>query len=383
MNVSFRRSIPTGLAAIFLALTAATAHSQSNGLSVTLSSDSANLNATDDVSVKVTMTNVSREPVFVPRSYVPSQAATSGVFTVTRNGEPVAYLGAIVKRKAFTARDFTRIAPGTSVDFQVELSSLYDLSASGVYTIQYDVKSVPVPRGRAIDSALAERQGAPAQAESADQDLVSNAIALTITGDATLEARRAADAAAADRAGGVVGPQFAGSVTFIGCSNTRTTQIRTALTTAESYASNSLSYLNAGTRGPRYTTWFGTYNSSRYSTVRSHFVNISDAASTKPIAFDCSTCPGTEYADAYAYVYSNQPYRIYLCNSFWAAPNAGTDSRAGTIIHELSHFSVVAGTNDYAYGQTAAKRLARTNPSRAVRNADNHEYFAENTPAQN
>ena len=62
--------------------------------------------------------------------------------------------------------------------------------------------------------------------------------------------------------------------------------------------------------------------------------------------------------------------------------DTGTDSRAGTLIHELSHFTVVAGTSDFAYGQSAASRLARTSPSRAVRNADNHEYFAENTPAQ-
>ena len=37
-------------------------------------------------------------------------------------------------------------------------------------------------------------------------------------------------------------------------------------------------------------------------------------------------------------------------------------------------------TNDYAYGQTAAKNLAIGNPANAVMNADNHEYFAENNP---
>jgi peptidyl-Lys metalloendopeptidase len=302
-----------------------------------------------------------------------------------RDGEPVAYRGALVKRKPFGPRDFVRIAPRASLDFKVELSALYDLSVSGVYTIQYDVKSVRTFRGRVLDAAASERVAAQsssdAQAAEQSQDLASNTIALTITGDPANDARRAAEEAAAIRANDA--PAFAASVSFVGCSNTRTSQITTALSTAESYASNSLNYLNAGTVGPRYTTWFGRYTSSRYSTVRGNFAKISDAASNKPLVFDCSTCPGTEYADAYAYVYSNQPYRVYLCNAFWAAPNGGTDSRAGTIIHEISHFSVVAGTNDYAYGQTAAKRLARTNPSRAVRNADNHEYFAENTPAQN
>ena len=55
--------------------------------------------------------------------------------------------------------------------------------------------------------------------------------------------------------------------------------------------------------------------------------------------------------------------------------------QAGTIIHESSHFTANGGTNDYAYGQTACKNLAISNPANAVRNADSHEYFAENNPA--
>ena len=59
----------------------------------------------------------------------------------------------------------------------------------------------------------------------------------------------------------------------------------------------------------------------------------------------------------------------------------GTDSKAGTLIHELTHFTVVAGTSDYAYGQSAAASLAISSPAKAIKNADSHEYFAENTPA--
>ncbi len=49
-------------------------------------------------------------------------------------------------------------------------------------------------------------------------------------------------------------------------------------------------------------------------------------------------------------------------------------------MHELSHFNVITGTNDYAYGQSAAKSLAISNAAQARQNADSHEYFAENTP---
>jgi peptidyl-Lys metalloendopeptidase len=85
----------------------------------------------------------------------------------------------------------------------------------------------------------------------------------------------------------------------------------------------------------------------------------------------------------YAYVYPNQPYNIYVCRVFWQAPTTGTDSKAGTIIHETSHFNVVAGTDDIVYGQTGARNLANSDPNRAVQNADSHEYFAENSPKQN
>ena len=59
----------------------------------------------------------------------------------------------------------------------------------------------------------------------------------------------------------------------------------------------------------------------------------------------------------------------------------GTDSKGGTLVHEMSHFNAVAATDDHAYGQSAAKSLATSNPTRALDNADNHEYFAENTPS--
>ena len=53
------------------------------------------------------------------------------------------------------------------------------------------------------------------------------------------------------------------------------------------------------------------------------------------------------------------------------------------MIHELSHFDVLGNTDDIVYGKTGAKNLAISNPASAVKNADNHEYFSENTPAQN
>jgi peptidyl-Lys metalloendopeptidase len=92
--------------------------------------------------------------------------------------------------------------------------------------------------------------------------------------------------------------------------------------------------LKAGTQGSRYTTWFGIFDISRYSTVTTHFASIDNAMDTAPVMFDCG-CKKKYYA----YVYPTRPYAIYLCKVFWTAPMTGTDSKAGTLIHEMSHFN--------------------------------------------
>ena len=139
-----------------------------------------------------------------------------------------------------------------------------------------------------------------------------------------------------------------------------------------------MGYFSASKQDARYTTWFGTFASSRYTTVTSHFNAISSAMTNAGITFDCKSTQ-----KVYAYVYPNQPYTIYLGAVYWTAPALGTDSQAGTLIHEMSHFDVVAGTDDVVYGQAGAKSLAISDPAKAITNADSHEYFAENTPAQN
>jgi len=127
---------------------------------------------------------------------------------------------------------------------------------------------------------------------------------------------------------------------------------------------------------PRYVQWFGIYTESRYALVESNFDAISDALSQKNVTFDC----GCDEPFAYAYIYLSRPYEIYLCGLFWSAPRLGIDSQAGTIVHEISHFRDVAGTEDHAYGQNGAMDLAFRYPVLAIDNADNYLYFAENTP---
>ena len=59
----------------------------------------------------------------------------------------------------------------------------------------------------------------------------------------------------------------------------------------------------------------------------------------------------------------------------------GTNSKAGTLIHEATHFLYHTPRGiDHDYNVTQSKLLAIHKPFLAATNADNYEYFAENHP---
>jgi peptidyl-Lys metalloendopeptidase len=92
-------------------------------------------------------------------------------------------------------------------------------------------------------------------------------------------------------------------------------------------------------------------------------------------------------------------HTVHLGSAFWATDDK---TRAGTLIHEVSHFESVAGTDDVGseerdvkavdfagksdsrydgshamYGGLRATRLAISSPKMALHNADSFEFFIE------
>ena len=118
----------------------------------------------------------------------------------------------------------------------------------------------------------------------------------------------------------------------------------------------------------RYKTWFGKYTVKRKTYVDDVYVKISTALSQHIIFHQTNS-------NVYAYCYPGPPLEIWLGPLYNSAPIAGANSKAGTIVHELSH--EVSNTSDFVYGSAGAKRLATTSPESAINNADNYEYFAE------
>jgi peptidyl-Lys metalloendopeptidase len=321
-----------------------------DGPVVSLSAAKSEYKASQDVLVTVNISNPTKHSLRILKWFTPSNGVEEPIFAVTVDGEPVSYTGAIYKRPAATGNDYITLKAGQSITYVVNLGDYYDLSATGQYEISYNAASYN----------LYNEKG---NGFFGPDSLASESISVKVDGR---NPKRPTPPP----------PPPPGGNAFDACSLTQQTVLIGARDQAKTYASGSESYLNGIHSGtPRYLEWFGVFDASRYATVTDHFTALHDAWDNAGVNFHCG-CK----QNYYAYVYPDRPYHIYLCKVFWLAPPAGTDSQGGTLIHEMSHFFVVAGTDDFVYGQAGARNLADTNPDDAVMNADNHEYFGENTP---
>jgi peptidyl-Lys metalloendopeptidase len=314
-----------------------------------------------DVNVILKYSNIGNDTMSIYKWYLPEKGLCDPLFEVTRDGERVEYVGPLCKRRAPTAEDVIFLTPGTNVSATIQLSTVYNMTQSGNYIIQYKMSADQV-----VFKTDGMRKHKIASSNRDEESVLqSPPIVVFVVGRRNLLIEQAIEANTQVRA---LTP------TYTGCSTSQTSALSTAINAAESLADNAVVYLNNGQSSARYTTWFGAYSSGNWAIAKSHFTKIQSALKTKTLTFNC-TCP--DKPNTYAYVYASQHYKIYLCGAYWPSVATGIDSKSGTIIHELAHFTILAGTTDHAYGQSTCKSLAQSNPAKALMNSDNLQYFVE------
>ncbi|CAE6503069.1 unnamed protein product [Rhizoctonia solani] len=268
---------------------------------------------------------------------------------------------------------YTLLQPGENKTVVHDLSGMYNFHLPGGYTVQL---TSPAEYFNVIeDDGSISR--VPATVTTGEAE---NASLLNIPAGALLTSKKglmntgiaSIDAIAASLPNNRM-IKRAGDSKFNNCSAEQQSDIAEGVKAAITYNEDAVNYFE-GTLGERYTTWFGALADNRTEIVKGHFVNLTDKIDQ--FQFDCSC----DKADTFAYVYPTRFPTVYLCGAFWKAPTNGTDSKGGTIVHEGTHFVNIGGTDDYAYGQSGAKSLAKSDPDRAIMNADSHEYFVENNP---
>ena len=137
-----------------------------------------------------------------------------------------------------------------------------------------------------------------------------------------------------------------------------------------------------------YERWFGPFDPARSEVVRASLKALVTAIRSGAVTPICEPEEGEGCGDGtYAWVYPGQAYKLHLCPPFFdlpeltaLRPGAGSSefgTREGTIIHELSHFHVIAGTEDHCYSRADCAEMAADDPRAAIENADSYQYFTE------
>jgi hypothetical protein len=139
---------------------------------------------------------------------------------------------------------------------------------------------------------------------------------------------------------------------------------------------------------PSFTRWFGRYNAKSGEVVRRNLKAVVKALRSEKVTAVCHNtgedlCDG----DTFAFVDKDVPYRVHVCPTFFVmdtmkdltfdSVTEGNGTRAGTLIHEVSHFTVVADTEDICYSRGDCTEMALDDPLGTLINADSYQYFAE------
>ncbi|KAF2206984.1 hypothetical protein CERZMDRAFT_91873 [Cercospora zeae-maydis SCOH1-5] len=255
---------------------------------------------------------------------------------------------------------FLAIAPGQTIESEVEIAELYDVETSDTYTVQ---------------AAGLLRYAEAGSTELTNDTLVysSNKLDLDIDGEA---AKRVAYAVAP-----LDTLDKRTQLSTSGCSSSQLSQLRSALSSCQSLASAAATAATSGS-ATKFQEYFKTTSSSVRSTV---------AARLRAVASDCgSTTSGRTASycnDSYGYCSSNVlaytlPASNYIayCGIFYSGLPAlsGTchgQDRATTVLHEETHAPGVysPGTDDLGYGYANAQKLTS---AQAVLNADTYALYA-------
>jgi PKD repeat protein len=348
----------------------------------------------DRVIVRFTIENNGAENLRVLKWHTPLRGFSGRILEVLRDDQPVPYVGIIASRLAPTPKSYLVLSPGASHSVDFDLAEQYVLEGAGIYSVRWKGSGT----ARYIEGAT--EGWAPSPVLEFYYEGVS---------------RQAIDRLVPELRPST-GDEASGSgYVWDDCSSARKVELTEALDYAEDLAAESYGHIKATPKASRpyeerYRRWFGLYTAKRWDSVKDSFKDIRDALRDPRdyffgirVEIDCKNAirPVGCEEGWLAFVVPNRP-EINLCPWFWNGgrdedgnyypppPTTGThtQSKASTLLHEMSHFNVVAGTDDACYGPTLDEPgprddepgclwLALHSPPSATDAADSYTSFAE------
>ncbi len=194
----------------------------------------------DRAEVKFILTNNSKEPVRVLTWMTPLDSLASDAFVVTKDNEPVKYIGLLVKRGKPKEKDYITIQPGKTFNKVIDLSSKYAIDEAGEYRIQLRREKLIIIPQKYFSSLTEE--------EKSDflVSLYVEPVIINLSGDRNVSKLLTNKNALTEQA------------TLQSCTEDQEDILEQATSVARSISSISFNALQKETTDQLYTVWFGT-----------------------------------------------------------------------------------------------------------------------------
>jgi hypothetical protein len=311
----------------------------------------------ENIDCSTIITNDHDKDYYLLSRNTPLEGLKSSIFSVTGSGKVLPYDGMLMKRGSPLREEYIFIGAKSSVSTSVDLSRVFSFVSAGSYSVQ-------------LKTELQYFNNKPENVST--QQVFSNVEVFTlkdsdkepkVTEGQLIRQNSSRILGSPLRANAAISPVFRGS-------GDRDTATKVYLAAHDYLLPKCATSAKVGGNTNLYIQWFG--RDDHRSTVEGNYLGIKEAMENYQfeLYFNGPKCePGVV-----AYTYHGAT-TLYLCDGYFRAPTQGSDSKIGTIVHEMSH--AVAYTEDFKYGEQACQSLAKSDPLDAINNADNYEYFAE------
>lgn len=286
------------------------------------------------------------------------------------------------------------LAQGDYLEKTIDLCTYYSFPKAGTYKVKaaYDLMVIfdeagKIPLKQLLEAGMEE-------SDTYQGFLVSNTIDLVVAEASFLELPGQELAKVDDRSS--VNSRTQANTD--GCSQSKINAINNAINDARTMIEDALTELPGGdwwNRGYRRDIdyWYGSEgkaaSGSKNSDLKTHWTKMLNRLNANDITYyckpqngDCSLEKFLWFDTSYtlAYVYKSRDTKMYLCDKFFDKTSNlyAKTSQGGIIVHELAHYTSVADADDVAYGNSAARDLAKKSSTTDARtNADNYRAFGE------
>jgi hypothetical protein len=322
------------------------------------------------------ITNQTDKTLHILKWNTPLEGLQSPCLDIRSGKKQIIYDGIMKKRGLPQAKDFLTLKPNESATQKIDLTEAYDIAKTGSFTVNFDpAKFVYYADQPLADAITTSSFGFPK--ESGKLKIEMKPASFKVAGGKgkklTTGAFHRNEELKKKPAVNIENFSAAATTGYLPClieagTAAKKAKVRAAHKNGYELAKNALAGL---VKDEAYTLWFGAYKKSRLAIVKKNYQKVIANLEKKVFTYNLS---GTDCESGdYAYTFRGTT-TIWFCDAFWAAPDKGKDSKAGTVVHEHTHAS--SYTDDIQYGEMGCQQLALSDPDEAVRNADSHEYYA-------